>query len=360
MPSELEELVGFITHQNPQVRLGATEILVPYSLSDPGIFKVDDMRPIKNLKVLLNDHFQVAEHALSCLINLSGDPEVLECLASDEKFLDLVLSFIVNAQGPKEENANLFAMVLANMTKSDSLKRIMDKKQESPKELGSDDCILNQLMDLFVKGQSGSYNPKGDYDYLAYVLADLSKHEKIRKYFVTEQTYDKVIPITKLKVFTEHDSHIRRRGVASILKNVAFDVDSHMSLMYDDEIDILPYIMLPITGNEEYDEDETISMLPDLQLLPPDKKRDSDNTIIQTHLETLLLLATTRAGREHLRGVNVYPVVRETHSRVDDEDVQEACDRLVQVLMRDEEGEGQDHQRRITELADGEEEITEV
>ena len=72
MPTELEEvcssspstvcmltwsqLVGFITNQNPQVRLLATENLVPYSLSDPSIFKVDDMRPIQNLKVLLNDH----------------------------------------------------------------------------------------------------------------------------------------------------------------------------------------------------------------------------------------------------------------------------------------------------------------
>ncbi|KAM3447533.1 hypothetical protein MY3296_008615 [Beauveria thailandica] len=358
MPTELEELVGFITHQNPQIRLLATENLVPYSLSDASIFKVDDMRPIKNLKVLLNDHYKVAEYALSCLINLSGDPDVLECLASDDKFLDLVLSFIV---GPKEENANLLAMVLANMTKSDSLKRIINKRQESPKELGSDDCILNQLMDLFVKGQNGSYNPKGDFDYIAYVLADLSKHEDIRKYFVTEQTYDKVIPITKLKVFTEHESDIRRKGVASTLKNVAFDLDSHPSFLSTEGIDILPYILLPITGNEEYDVDETMSMLPDLQLLPPDKKRDSDNTIIQTHLETLLLLTTTRPGRDYLRQVNVYPVVRETHSRVEDEDVREACDRLVQVLMRDEEGEGQQlDQKRLIELADDEEEITEV
>ncbi|KAF1729655.1 Protein HGH1 [Beauveria bassiana] len=312
MPTELEELVGFITHQNPQIRLLATENLVPYSLSDPSIFKVDDMRPIKNLKVLLNDHYKVAEYALSCLINLSGDPEVLECLASDDKFLDLVLSFIV-------------------------------------------------LMDLLVKGQNGSYNPKADFDYLAYVLADLSKHEDIRKYFVTEQTYDKVIPITKLKVFTEHESDIRRKGVASTLKNVAFNLDSHPSFLSTEGIDILPYILLPITGNEEYDVDETMSMLPDLQLLPPDKKRDSDNTIIQTHLETLLLLTTTRPGRDYLRQVNVYPVVRETHSRVDDDEVREACDRLVQVLMRDEEGEGQQlDQKRLTELADDEEEITEV
>ena len=109
-----------------------------------------------------------------------------------------------------------------------------------------------------------------------------------------------------------------------------------------DEIDILPYVLLPITGSEEYDEEEMMAMLPDLQLLPPDKKRDADDSIVQTHLETLSLLATTRRGRELMREINVYPVVRETHSRVDDDGVRDACDRLVQVLMRGEAKESGD------------------
>lgn len=81
-------------------------------------------------------------------------------------------------------------------------------------------------------------------------------------------------------------------------------------------------------------------MLPDLQLLPSDKARDSDPQIILTHLETLLLLTTTREGRDLMREVKVYPIIRETHLHVEDEEVREAADRLVQVLMRDEEDEG--------------------
>jgi hypothetical protein len=38
--------------------------------------------------------------------------------------------------------------------------------------------------------------------------------------------------------------------------------------------------------------------------------------------------------------VKVYPIIRETHLHVEDEEVREAADRLVQVLMRDEEDEG--------------------
>ncbi len=32
---------------------------------------------------------------MNSLINLSGDPEILECLATDEKFLDRLFTFIV-------------------------------------------------------------------------------------------------------------------------------------------------------------------------------------------------------------------------------------------------------------------------
>lgn len=252
-------------------------------------------------------------------------------------------------------------MLLANLAKHDSMKNILSRKQTAPEALGSDDLVLNQLMDLFVKGQDGSYNKDADYDYLAYVFADLSKYDDVRKFFITEQDYNKVIPLTKLKVFTEHKSDIRRKGVASTIKNVAFDIDSHPSFMSSEGIDILPYVLLPITGNEEYDVDETMDMLPDLQLLPPDKKRDADTTIIQTHVETLMLLTTTREGRDYMREVKVYPIIRETHQRVEDAGVKEACDRLVQVLMRDEEGEGEDTEARIKELVEDEDnEIVEV
>jgi len=132
---------------------------------------------------------------------------------------------------------------------------------------------------------------------------------------------------------------VRRKGVASTIKNVAFDIPSHSAFLSEDEINILPYLLLPITGNEEFDEEDTLAMLPDLQLLPPDKARDNDPSIIQTHVETLMLLTTTREGRDLMREVKVYPIIRETHLQVEDEGVREACERLVQVLMRDEEGE---------------------
>jgi hypothetical protein len=242
-------------------------------------------------------------------------------------------------QNPTEANANLLAMLLANLAKSDDIKELLTLQRPAPKELNSNSLAIDQLLDLFVKGADGTYNKEADYDYLSYLFADLAKHSEGRTYFLTPQTYDNVVPLTKLTVFTEHKSSIRRKGVASTIKNVAFEIDSHPRFFSEDEINILPYLLLPIMGNEEYDEDETMAMLPDLQLLPPEKERDRDPSIIQTHVETLMLLTTSREGRDLMREIKVYPIIRETHLRVENDEVREACERLVQVLMRDEEGE---------------------
>ncbi|KAH8601593.1 DNA-binding protein-like protein HGH1 [Bisporella sp. PMI_857] len=336
MPTELEELVDFISHGNTQVRQLAVEHLVPYSISHPLIFQSNQLLPIKDLKLLVRDYKEIAKNALTMLINLSSSREILECLARDKEFMKTLLSRISN---PAEPNANEISMLLANLAKYDEMKDILHLERPAPKELKSNNRSIDQLLDLFVKGADGTYNKDANFDYLSYLFADLAKHSEGRQYFLTKQDYDGVVPLSKLVVFTEHKSDIRRKGVASTIKNVAFEVEAHPRFLDDDEINILPYLLLPIMGNEEYDEEDSLNMLPDLQLLPPDKKREPDPAIIQTHVETLMLLTTSRKGRDILREVKVYPIIRETHLRVENDDVREACERLVQVLMRDEEND---------------------
>lgn len=49
------QLVGFIASPSPQIRAVAIENLVPYSTTDPSIFKANKLTPVKNLKVLVQD-----------------------------------------------------------------------------------------------------------------------------------------------------------------------------------------------------------------------------------------------------------------------------------------------------------------
>lgn len=253
-------------------------------------------------------------------------------------------------------------MLLANLAKSSKVVKLLNLKREVPKPLSTSSLAIDQLLDCFVKGAEGTYNKHADYDYLAYLFADLSKHKEGRQLFLSVRKEDSdIIPLTKLMVFTEHKSTIRRRGVANTIKNAAFDIDSHSILLHDEAsggIGLLPYILLPLMGSEDYSDEDSEGMLDEVQLLPPDKEREAQADIVLTHLETLLLLTTTLEGREYMRRVKVYPIVRELHLKVEDEAVGEGCDRLVQVLMRDEEAAVKDAPR-VQEL-DEDEQIVEV
>ncbi|KKY27073.1 putative dna-binding protein hgh1 [Phaeomoniella chlamydospora] len=327
----------------------ACEHLVGYSTSQPAIFKANQLVPVKDLKLLARDYDPISKNALTILVNISDDQEVLKTLAEDDEFLETLLRKITDV---KDVTANEVAMLMANMAKSDFLKRIISLKRDIPKPLSDSAIAMDQLMDCFVKGAEGKINKHADYDYLSYFFADISKHEEGRHYFVTRQAYDDVVPITKLTVFTEHGSHIRRKGVASTLKNVAFEISSHQMLLSDLEANLLPYILLPVAGPEEFNEQDSDGMLTDLQLLPPDKRREPDNDILVTHLETLLLLTTTREGRELMRQVKVYPFIRECHLHVENEAVRDACDRLVQLLLRDEAPHEGEETSRVEEIED--------
>ena len=96
-------------------------------------------------------------------------------------------------------------------------------------------------------------------------------------------------------------------------------------------INVLPYILLPLAGPEELDlevnSSNGISGMPShsypfkdqeklpaaLQLLPDTKKREPDEILRLAHVETLILLCATRAGREYLREHGVYEVIRALH-----------------------------------------------
>ncbi|KAL8968566.1 MAG: hypothetical protein Q9197_004808 [Variospora fuerteventurae] len=113
-PTELEELVEFLHHGNTQIRQIAAENLVPYSKTQPSIFKHDQLTPIKDLKLLVKDYAvpqwltrennrqPIAKNALTILINISTDPEILKSLSEDDAFLETIMARITvtNPQTP--------------------------------------------------------------------------------------------------------------------------------------------------------------------------------------------------------------------------------------------------------------------
>lgn len=91
MPTELEELVEFLHHGNTQIRQIAAEELVGYSTAQPALFKRNQLEPVKDLKLLIKDYTPIAHNAVTILVNISEDKEVLKSLAEDDISMESVL-----------------------------------------------------------------------------------------------------------------------------------------------------------------------------------------------------------------------------------------------------------------------------
>ena len=88
----------------------AVENLVPYSKTQPAIFRALQMTPVTDLKLLIKDYpvggltalsltvgrmlmskKPIARNALTILVNISSDDKILKELAEDEAFLEALL-----------------------------------------------------------------------------------------------------------------------------------------------------------------------------------------------------------------------------------------------------------------------------
>lgn len=346
MPSELEELVGFLHHERAEVVQIALDNLVGYSTgAHQQVFSYDDYTAIKDLKSLARSKGRTTvNQAVTILANLCDDIAMRNLIVEDLDFFKYLVSSIVDISNA---NADIMCILLTNLAKNDSVNKIFDftiqHTTDEQKANFKSERAMDCLMDCFVKGSERTLNKAAEYDYLSYFFADISRFLQGRDYFITEQEYDGVVPISKLLVFTEfYDSRIRREGVAKTIKNSLFDSSKHWVLVTDPKINILPYILLPIAGPEDIDDDDMFNLPEELQLLDADKKRDPNEGIICTHLESLLLLCTTRKLREYLREKSVYAIVKVLHNAYNSELIADLCDRVVQMLMRDEAPEDLD------------------
>lgn len=403
---QLRELLPFLRDKNPQVRqialqnlLGHTPKEAPHrsifltGLRGGGLGETQDNDVLRDLKILCRDNLATAHDAFRALVNLSDNSLVAASL-SEPNFIQFLVAYILN---PSSILADLASMILSNITSTTSTANALlslkvsilpDPKVSTgyyptqsrsgtslvpvPYPSGDPEEVLALplLVDAFVQGatvdeeQDPDKRPrKASLHFLASVFANISISPTGRMYFLTARPTNPLkpeegleYPLAKLQVFTEHKDTIRRGGVASTMKNCAFHKPAHKAMLLQDTekvaippsdveapgINMLPYLLLPLAGPEEYDLEEQELLPPELQFLPPTKKREADPVIRLTHIETLLLLCTTFWGREYLRSHGVYEVVRALHHSEKDDKISEHIVRLVAFLKRD-EGEDTKH-----------------
>ncbi|KAJ3922457.1 hypothetical protein F5877DRAFT_75236 [Lentinula edodes] len=399
MEGQLKELLSFLRDKNPQVRQIALDNLLPQTPKDAphreiffesrsSAFKKTDEPPvIRDLKLLCRDQLAIAHDAFKALINLSDSPLLVSTL-SEPSFLNFL--------NPQSTLADLASMLLSNLTASASACSIVismkvkivtsanvpngffavDSRSGScpapvpyPQGEEREVLALPLLLDAFVQGANVEDIPdlakrprKGSLHFLASVFANLTSSSSGREFFATPRPsnplkpdVDVEYPLSKIISFTEHRDTIRRGGVASTIKNFAFNARAHRALLTPSTvlvtvpsesskvstiaapgIDALPYLLLPLAGPEDFDFDVQEKLPEALQFLPPDKIREPDEAIRLILVEVLLLLCHTRWGRDHLRGTGVYEIVRAAHEAESVEKISSHIERLVQLIKGEE------------------------
>lgn len=155
------------------------------TISNPGLSPYSLLAPCKKRLNNPNQHLQrYRDSKISCRGRCV--PRVCAS-AHNSKSLSLILELSLSCilfsikkgapsrflQNPKEKTANDLSMLLANLSKSPSLERLLDLRRAKVPALSSSSSALGQLIDLFNLGSK--YNSSATFDYLAYVFADLAK-----------------------------------------------------------------------------------------------------------------------------------------------------------------------------------------
>ena len=154
---------------------------------------------------------QVSLDAYSALLNLSASDDIAECLIG----LGVVPRFLDSLIDPKWKHADKICMLLSNLTRQESGAAAFIKSISS---LPYGQSSLYTLVDIFDRRD---YNKDAEFHHLAMVFSNITQVSTARKLFLDRSKciLPRLLPYTQFK-----GSPIRRSGVASLLRNLCFEV----------------------------------------------------------------------------------------------------------------------------------------
>lgn len=282
------------------------------------------------------------KNAALALVNISGDEAGAEAIlnlsnvlnqqhAYNTNIVQVCIKSILEKSSPLADEC---CMILSNITRvHDLVNRVVSYIEENIDN-------WNAIISAFV---SRGYNTQNaELHHLASVINNLSQSSCVRRYLMDRER----CVIQRLFHCTQSSNEIRQRGIVGTLRNCTFDMENHEWLL-SPNINLLPYLLLPLAGPEEF-EDEDVDKLPlELQYLPATKRRDPNPEIRLMLLETLNQLCATKVGRQILREKNTYVILREFHKWEKNKKCLLACENIIDILIRTEEEIGVDNLKEV-------------
>ncbi|XP_029441710.1 protein HGH1 homolog isoform X2 [Rhinatrema bivittatum] len=338
-----ELLVFLSVDTRPDLKGQATEYILGLTASAEGRkFLASRADFLQALLTLTSDlSLAIVKDSYHSLINLSADPSVHKPMISGTQLLPVLLKRLLD---PDCIFADHICTLLSNLSREeDTCRQVFQALQE-------EGMGLAKLVEVFC---TEGYNRKASLHYLGPFLSNLTQLPETREFIVDRNR----CVMQRLLPFTQYEgSTVRRGGVIATLRNCCFDSSCHEWLL-SEAVDLLPFLLLPLAGPEEFSEKEMEGFPLDLQYLPEDKKREEDPDIRRMLIEAIMLLTATKAGRQLVREKGTYLILRELHKWEKEPDVRIACEKLIQVLIGDEPETGMENLMHVTIPADVEEKL---
>ncbi|KAI0231156.1 HGH1-like protein [Lamellibrachia satsuma] len=273
----------------------------------------------------------VTKDAFLSLVNLSTDEQVALKLLDLHQELPLdLLKYVLDKDS---RHAGIVCMLLSNISRSEQCARlILNSILTNVNVIGFD-----KLVDVFCQDQTATVN------YLGPFFSNLMQIRDARHYLLDKKNriMQRLLPFIQYEA-----SLVRRGGIVGTIRNCCFESSYHDWLLGDD-VDILPRLLLPLAGPEEFDEEDTAKLPVDLQYLEADKKREADPDVRKMLLESINQLCSSKSGRKYIRDKNAYVILRELHSGEKDPAVLLAAENLISVLISDEPASAMEDLRKV-------------
>ncbi|KAE8600056.1 hypothetical protein XENTR_v10017454 [Xenopus tropicalis] len=282
----------------------------------------------------------VAQDAHHVLVNLTSDCAAHRALLAHVP--TLLPSMLSRLRDPGCPFADSICTALCNLSREE------ETCQSFLRSLTQEGMC--QLLDMLC---APKYNPRASLDYLGPLLCNLTQLPEGRHFILDRNR----CVVQRLLPYLQSGSTVRRGGIVGTLRNCCFSHRDHAWLLGDD-VDLLPFLLLPLAGGEEFTEEEMETLPPDLQYLAEDKQREADPDIRKMLIETVLLLCATADGRRLVKQRGTYLVMRELHSWEREPCVKRACEKLIQMLIGEEPEAGLENLLEVTVPPDLEETLS--
>nr|CAD7455113.1 unnamed protein product [Timema tahoe] len=312
---------------------------------------------------------ELSKDACSALVNVAASSDGADCLLATDiaahclqlsgEETDVLAVLLAATADPQFELRAVAGMAFNNLTAG------RDGAERVARHLLGDRDALRRLVEAFTS------DPGGVGAIFARVLANLAQVPDMRRYYMNHETR----VLQNFLPFLSHGNAACRAGVAALVNNCVFDIDEHEWLL-SPEVDLLSYVLLPLAGPEEFDEEDTNKLPPDLQYLPTDKQREPDPDIRMCLIETVNLTQTVglvfgnletqtvglvfgnletqtvglvfgncetqtvgplcakKSSREFIRSCNTYVIFRELYKWETTDRLRDAAEAVIDILIR--------------------------